>query len=578
MSPTQATASPNLISTNGWDTVYALYFPDVNKAIVAQKSSPLSFSYSKAEDDGTYTLTGTFGDWQLVAGGDGATIHMLVPVTTATLALSSKPATDGSPALAGQQTTYASPVQVTVEVKLAWVNAAQDDNNQVLIVNGTSAITEQPAVAILSVDYGNNPQPGMVEAAIFQQFLGMWLANHAGAFKHVFSSITLNASLDKNPGFQWTVPTATLYAVVDQGNDANGQNFARSIFAVLCMTEGRLSPGAHEVDPFAIPLGTEASPVNSAFLINPARIMGNMLLPGLPLLFRDNPLLSSFSVSPDGLSISNNEELQFADQQLDDGTTIHPKVRAQSFTIAMMGPLIQLQMNGLYFDYVSGTTVNINHTSTVSLKLNTLGQFKMDLTHSTNHANVSQSDGVYIGTIAATLGLALASAAVGGLLGGVAEPAAAVALNAEEAGIELAPIVVDEGVVGAEQGNVAGAEVMQEVGAQAEAAVGGGAPSRFNLFFTTNWSKALVMLTRAIVGSSVAIVNFAVKYAALHKAGEIPTLDAFGTQVMAPVVWPNLTTAAAGAPLADQLVSGTLNGAFQVGLNLKFNPAPVAGT
>ena len=582
MSSTDTTTSPRSVSTNDWDTVYALYFPDVNQAIVAQKSSPKSLSYSGSDDDGPYSLAGTFGDWQLVTGGDGENLHLQVPVTAATLTLPGTPATDDAAATEPKTTTL-SLVLVTIEVKLGWVNAAQDANTLNLTVSTASPAPTQPAVAIVNVDYGANTL-NLPQRGIFTQSVEQCLLGNAGAFKHVFSSISLNASLDTKPGFQWTVPTATLYAVVDQEDATDTQDFARSIFAVLCMTEGRPSPGAHQVDPFAIPVGDGTKTVNSAFLISPARILENMILPGLSLMFRGNPPTSSFSLTAGGLVLTNNVELQFTDQQLDNGNTVNPTVSAQNFSISMMGPLIEVKMTDLHFDYVSGTTVHIDHTSTVSLVLNSAGQFKMDLTNSTNHATVTQSDAVYIASIATTIGLALATAAVGGLLGGVAAPVTdvlpiAVGEAGDEIGagaIEMAPVVLEDAADGAaaaanDVGNVGGDDVMAAVTAAAN-----GAPSKFSVFFASFWGKALVVLTKALVGGSVAIVNFAVKYAALKNDGEIPTLDAFGTQVMAPITWPNLKMPAAGGTLGDQLVSGKLNGAFQVGLNLEFDHTPAA--
>lgn len=559
-----AAPSTRPLTTNGWDTVYAVYFPDVNRAIVAQKSSPDTLTETGQDDNGPYSLTGSFGPWQLVGGGDAENLHLQVPLITSTLVY------------AGETAVCPTPVQLTVEVQLAWVAADATGNRQNLTV-AAGAGPATPVVLVGEPDFGTNPL-SLTQGALYQQLVVKWLTAHVGAFQHVFSSLTLNTVLDQSPGFQWTVPTATLYAVADQPVDTTGAiDGSRSIFAVLCMTENRPSPGVHQVDPAAIPPGDGITPVNSAFLISPERFLSNMILPGLPLMFRGTPGLDSFTLSADGRSLTNAVELQFTDQQLDNGNTVNPTVSANNFIVAMLGDVVQLTMNGLHFEYLSGTTIAIDHTSTVKLTLNNQGQFKMDMVQATNSATVSQSNGVYIGTIVASIAAAFAAAAVGGLIGGVASAATVAPVAAGAADVELAVINGIEQEAADGLGNFVPAQGAEDGAGEGAVAALQQLPARFNSFFAARWRMILGILAKSIVSGAPASINYLIKYMALKDGSDMPTLDAFGTQVMTPITWPALQTPSSGAgTLGDALVAGALNGPFQVALNLQVTPTSAA--
>ena len=570
MSPSQPSAPARALSTNGWDTVYAVYFPDLNKAIAAQKTSPATITGTTTGDDGTYALAGTFGDWQLRAGGDGENVYLQLPITSSTLTLTTEGATPSA--------TLLGLVLVTIEVKLQWVAASPGTTRQNLTVSATSRAADQPPVSIVGIDYGSST-PSLVEKGIYNALAETWLVSNVGAFKQVFSTIVLDTTLDTDANFQWTVPTSTMYAVVDQ-TDASGQpDAAHSVFAVLCMTEGRPSPGIHEVDPAIIPASDGTKTINSAFLISGERFLTKLILPGLPLMFKGTPPLTSFLVSSDGLSVKSTVDLQLNDQQLDNGRTVNPTVPAGDFTLALTGALVELTMNGLYFDYTAGTKVSINHASTVSLTLNTGRQFKMDLVSSRNSATVSQSDGVYVGLVVSSIAASIAAAAVGGLLSGVAETPV-VAMQAGEAGAEGA---AEAGVQLADLGNLPAGEedgvgnFNEDADEAANAAVQGQGAA-FKTCLTAFWPilrKGLVALASAGVSSIPSAINFIIKHEAT-KQGDISTLDDFGTQMLAPVSWPRQQPIAPGSSLSDNLVSGQLNGAFQVALNLAFDHTPAA--
>src|SRR6185312_2598618 len=63
--------------TNGWDTVAAITYTEVNKAIKAYATYPKTFSHEA--DDKSVAASGTFTGWSLTTGGAGP----LVPIQLA---------------------------------------------------------------------------------------------------------------------------------------------------------------------------------------------------------------------------------------------------------------------------------------------------------------------------------------------------------------------------------------------------------------------------------------------------------------------------------------------------------------
>jgi hypothetical protein len=119
------------------------------------------------------------------------------------------------------------------------------------------------------------------------------------SFNHVFSALNLSPSLSGKKNYDWIKPTGTSYAVTDNGTLEN------SVFGVLTMTQGHASPSSHQVSPNAIP---DRDSANAGFLISGQCFMKNMMLAGARTTF-DNEAETSFDVTNDGLSVTNNKEL-----------------------------------------------------------------------------------------------------------------------------------------------------------------------------------------------------------------------------------------------------------------------------
>lgn len=165
---------------------------------------------------------------------------------------------------------------------------------------------DQPAVAIIQIV--NNPASG-IAAAVLPELLSQWFNTNIGEFNHVFAAVDLSPVIAKQTNYTWMLPTATSYAVTDQGT------LDTSIFGVLTMVQNNTPGQNHQVSPYAIPSGADAG-----FLISGPCFMKYMMLGGAQTIFNNAPA-TSFTISNDGLTIQNNARILFGKFHMDDNPT-----------------------------------------------------------------------------------------------------------------------------------------------------------------------------------------------------------------------------------------------------------------
>ena len=165
----------------------------------------------------------------------------------------------------------------------------------------------QPAVIIITI--ANNPSSG-IPAAVLPQLLSLWFNENIGEFNHVFSSLDLAPQISASDKYSWDKPTATSYAVVDQGS------LESSIFGVLTMNQENIPGDNHEVSPYAIPTGTDANGADAGFLISGPDFVKYMMLGGAQLIF-DGSQPTDFQITNDHLTVSNTKELVWGKFMMD---------------------------------------------------------------------------------------------------------------------------------------------------------------------------------------------------------------------------------------------------------------------
>lgn len=248
------------VYTYGWDTVFAIPVPEVNKAIVDHKSSPPSFSVAQQG----FTLAGKFGDWQICQGGDGKSVRMSLPLSQVVLTFTST----------GKRFTFDSGTAV-VEIQLHYVphtgaspGAAAGSNPLALKANPASSDPEQPVFNVITLSL--SPQPGTITQAVISSGLAAWGAANLADFAHVFAVVDINTMIDKG-GWSFVAPNYTSYAYID------GDSLADSIFGVLTMTGDR-GPGQNveQLSPGAIPAGSVGG-----FLVSNQRALLDLVRPAI---------------------------------------------------------------------------------------------------------------------------------------------------------------------------------------------------------------------------------------------------------------------------------------------------------
>jgi Clostridium P-47 protein len=269
-------------TTNGWDTVYAVALPDVNSAIVKQKSSPTSWSAHIPAGGFTPKIdaTGAFTDWQLTTGGSGSIVRMHVPFS--------------ADVTVGDTTNYDVQGGVAyVEVKLKYIPQppVADTTPNDLKVRDSGGSPDDPVVTVSSVTY-TSPSPAVDGlAGALLNLLEQWMNANLQDFQHVFATVDI-ATEEATGDFAWLAPTSTSYAYLDN-DDIN-----YALLGILSMTENRSPEEAVQS------IGADAIPTNAraSFNLSLERVMSKMILPALPLEFTHAPA-GTFTLSGDATQI-----------------------------------------------------------------------------------------------------------------------------------------------------------------------------------------------------------------------------------------------------------------------------------
>jgi len=533
-------------STNGWDTVFAIKFPDVNSAIVSAGASPASFSYTNTGSSGTIVITGTFGDWQLTTGGDGENLHMSLPISS------------GSVDNAGSVTPYSN-ATATIEVRLDLLPQPGATSTS----GPNNLVVDPSVVSVLDISYSGTA-PDAVTSALINQGLEDWLVANIQDFNHVFATVDLNTRLDSASQFQWLMPTHTSYAVGDAATVAD------AVFAVLSMTENRSAANlSHIVDADAIPGGER-----SGFLINTERFLEKIVLPGVPVFF-SNASESDFDIVEDGTQIVNNTSLTFQEFTLENGNTVTADIERGNFTVTVEETNLITTFSGLHYSSSPGIDVYVDFTQYSVMELDDEGRIDLRATTFTQGGSVETSVGVQIADIISGVVVEVLAIAIGTAAGSWLEDAAEVEQNVQE-GIELEqntanmgettgnilPGATDAEIGQAQEGTNAVQTAADEVGNANQ-------PARFN-----GWlARGNVKMKGAVIGglaglfvsTPLSAIVFILEAIADKNREDIPTLLEFAETAVSPVTWPNASQ--------YTLTSATLNGCLQIGGDPGFSQA-----
>lgn len=528
----------DIADTYGWDTVFAIYFTDVNKAIVAQKSTPASFGGSMNNPfGGTVEFVNcNWSDWQLIKGGDGKNVHMVAPVKSGIFRSSG-----GDINLAG--------AEFVIEVNLDYIPQPSSKDNTIvnsLQVNTQAGTATDPTVSVL-----NTVIPGQSDPIVLSTIGGLvknWFNNNLGLFNHVFAVVDVAENLSKDSGWGWITPTWTSYAVVDHPQTSQYD----SVFGVLTMTDNSPATNlAHQISPFAIPgvviqadgSITGQSNYNSGFLIGTNVFMKNMILPHMMSLFK-NASESDFSLVENGQAITTNKNLEFQDWDIPNHSQVTASIAAGDFNVTVENTELIFSMDDIHFEWSPGIDVHINYDSRGVIAWNdSLESF--DFTVISQHMNTSVTTATWV-TVVEVVG-SIAAACVAGLLGVVCAPEAEAA---EQAGADIAENEAQNIVqielqqveqnVGAEMVN--GMEEGEAAGAEVEAAQEGeGYLSQFKGWFARNWIKIRAAMIASFAGALAGSIAPFCKIGADLESQNLAAVKDFAGKCVDPITFANQT-------------------------------------
>ncbi|MET0285360.1 MAG: TULIP family P47-like protein [Polyangiales bacterium] len=542
--------------TNGWDTVFAIKFPDVNAAIKKAKSSPQAFELNDDTDPDTkLALAGVFGDWALTTGGQGQNVHMALPITRGQLKRTALDPTSGART---ETTLDLAGAKATIELRLEMVQpvkaTANADKKRELKVKSRAAQGESTVTVLqLQLPTGASGSALMIELA--KATLQTHLNANLSAFNHTFASVDLSSRADVD-GLQWLMPTFTSYAVATEN-----KTLEESVFAVLSMTEGRekTSPTLpHVVSPNAIPAGAR-----SGFLISSERLLKKVLLPGMPLLFV-NAKEDDFTIGDNGTLITNKNALTVQPLQLEDGKTIHPDVKAYGFKLSFETDTLHVLFDTLHFEYTPGMDAYVRFSThgTASLEEQRIALKMVD--GSTAGSTVEASVGVQVASIVSGLALIIVGAIVGVCVPGEAEVVGEAGAELTENGTTFALNEVTANVV--KDGESIGAEAANANpitgGAMDLAANQAGGGRAFAGWLGRNWRRIGLITAAVLTGGGVMAVFPILEAVQQGNLENIPGLDKLTASATKPVSWPNAAQ--------YTLTSVQLNGSLQLGGNPGF--------
>lgn len=297
------------ISTFGWDTAFAVRIENVNAAIASRKASPASFSYTSSTDS-QVVCHGQFGDWQLVRGGDGDGVNVLLPV---------REVTGVAPFGASHSNFSWSSGSLTFTVRLQFFEESTGSSTQHLLVKSTSDEPSVPVVEYYATDESVPPSPAWAIYAI-QSALQSWCTDNLADFAYVFSVADLNDEADKG-AWSFLKPTYVSYSYVDGPTDAD------AFLGVLALTSNRSPDNLQQViDKRIVPDGVEG-----AFCISRNLMLLDLIVPQLMTMW-PNLTAADLTVSDQSITLNAGSAVELP-QVLEQGEYYTPVLKEFTFTI-----------------------------------------------------------------------------------------------------------------------------------------------------------------------------------------------------------------------------------------------------
>ncbi|NDR56713.1 TULIP family P47-like protein [Aliiruegeria sabulilitoris] len=272
--PAAAAAPPSTpgVSTENWDTVFAVTLDQVNADIVKANKTPPNIDTAPYGQFQT-RVKADFGHWRVTEGGDTQTLYLSIPMKN----LVCKTVANNTP-----YTTTCDSCEAVFAIKLELMPhqgpATKPDGTALPPPkSGTTRHALKPRikstnpkdpVAVFKQMTWLAPQVGVDAEDPLSDAMENWCQNNLGLFDHVFAFIDINDRVATGD-FAFCAPVHSTYAYVDRIQGPG-------LLGILCMTSGDPMPTAAALSPEAVPAGSGA-----AFVIAPQRFLLDMVAPSL---------------------------------------------------------------------------------------------------------------------------------------------------------------------------------------------------------------------------------------------------------------------------------------------------------
>jgi hypothetical protein len=341
---------PSNVSTFGWSTVYAASFPVVNKAIMARKTFPQTFSYS---DKSGFKIEGSWDSWQL-SGGGAQLVQMNCVVQTGTISGLGKTGN-----LQGATLNIQLELQKLKDVSAAFKDpTAKPDTGEAHVLKVKSG-GDSP-VSVLGASTYPHVSDALLLDVLNSVFTGYFVANIV-KFDHVFSVMMLGAEA-VNDGFSWLKPSDMSYAV---GGTVKG-DMNTSVLGLLCLTDGqKIGPDMEQAVDVGC-LAFQPAGTDSAFVISPEKFAQHVLFKGA-VSSVSKSTEKDWKIDQDLVTITNTSKLLWGKFETKGGF-IEPWVDPGSFSISIEDNHFLLEVTDATWYPQAGVTAKMNMTQRIYFK------------------------------------------------------------------------------------------------------------------------------------------------------------------------------------------------------------------
>lgn len=273
---------------HGWDTAFALDMAVANEALA--RGGGLVTDFEVDDPDGLGVRTrGTFGAWQLVEGGSGQLVRVLLPIVQGELELSH----DGSRVdLAG--TAFVA----SIALDLVPTDVPQEEVLRFQVTSAAPVGTDPVPGAVTPVRL-DDPEHRLddVANALLLAALADYLAVHADRLTYAFATVNLVPPQTDS----WLTPVRSAFAYADRAGGGG-------TLVILSVTTPRpVVDLPRTVDPALLDAQHEA-----AFAFSQALLLQHVVMPALPAAFGHGATADAFLYDPGAAVIRNARTLRMA--------------------------------------------------------------------------------------------------------------------------------------------------------------------------------------------------------------------------------------------------------------------------